>query len=205
MKPETLRKWYDSRQGIYRSLADECGSVAELMLKIEVYGATWTRWDWVMFFYYLDWCANGPEECSVGTLSRWNPSYGWKDVDVSRPEKNLLADIFKTLDGEDTLDAALTNKTVILNFIEWAKQTNERSPSVLRLLAHVFRKYPELWSMNWMFVRHRGKNKRPARTHRLAGYVFPQDKRPDSYFDSDALRDDFVYKYYSERTGNERF
>ena len=205
MTAATLTRWYDSRRGMYRTLAEECGSVAELMFKIEVYGSKWTEWDWVMFFYYLDWTANGPLDEKPLRISTWNPLYGWKDSDVEdgEPEKSLLEDVFRTLDEGKELDSVFSNKTVIMHFIEWLKQTNESSPGLLRVLAHVFKKFPEMWKMNWMFIRHKGKNKKQARTHRLAEYVFSPTSRPDAYFASDALLSDFIYKYYSESSGRD--
>lgn len=196
MTEVTLKKWYGDHCGMYRTLAEECGSVAELMFKIEIYGSKWTEWDWVMFFYYLDWTTNKLTEAPIS----------WKNTgtECTESEKNLLEDIFKTLDEGEELDTVFSNKTIIMHFIDWLKKSDKQSLGlfpfgVLRVLAHVFKKFPELWKMNWMFIRHKGKNKKQVRTHRLAEYVFQPSKRPDAYFVSDALRKDFIYKYYSER------
>ena len=122
--------------------------------------------------------------CAVGVMTVYS-------------SKTLFSD-----EGKE-LDSVFSNKTVIMHFIEWLKQTNESSPGLLRVLAHVFKKFPEMWKMNWMFIRHKGKNKKQARTHRLAEYVFRPTSRPDAYFASDALLSDFIYKYYSESSGRD--
>ena len=53
MTADSIRRWELNHRSRYIDLAENCGSVPELMLKIDVYGQKWTKWDWVLFFKYL--------------------------------------------------------------------------------------------------------------------------------------------------------
>lgn len=196
MTDKKLEEWFDAHRHTYSELAGECGSVAELMLRLEVYGDRWTKWDWVMFLGYLDFTT------SMEASSVWT-AYGPNGAVSQLPNENrLIEDVFDTLDNGTALDGVLTNKTVVLNLISWIERGKSRrihavrEYGMLRLLAHVFRKFPSLWSMNWMFVRHTGKNSAKARTHRLKHAMGSLASRPDRYFESKAYLEDFTYRYW---------
>lgn len=198
MNEKRLAEWYRSRREEYSELAEKCGSVPELMFKLEVYGDKWTKWDWVMFLSYLDFTVEFVDRERLV----WSP---WRQAETpdDSPEKNLLEDMFRELDSGSRLDGVLTNRTVIMNLIEWLGAKGVDAPrrkyGLLRLLAHVFAKFPGLWTMNWMFVRHRGRANAGRKTHRLA-YALPRTAgRPERYFGSKAFLEDFVSRYWGER------
>ena len=120
--------------------------------------------------------------------------------------------MFDALDNGPALDKVLTDKAVVLSFVAYAGGLAGKPPSgvdampdagfaefVYSLLAHVFRKFPALWTMNWMFFRPRSGPLRGVRVHRLAGAVDLR-RRPE-YFASRAFLDDFVRKYYRRPLG----
>lgn len=191
MTETTLKNWYSSHQAQYMELARECGSVAELLFKIEIIGSKWTKWDWAMFLSFLDYTA---DDSSKGEDAPMSYLHTVPVADVVESARSLLADIYSTIDSGDELTAVFTNKTVVMNLIEWAGMRSYMSQGVYRALAHIFRRFPKLWTMNWMFVRHRGKGHAVSRTHRLAGSMTSL-RRPPGYFESDAFRQDFIYRY----------
>lgn len=191
MNAGRLKKWYSERSFLYRELAGSCGSVAELVLRLEAYGDRWTSWDWVMFLSYLD--------LSAARLSE-NASWNFQPPPAEpSPEESLLADVFGTLDGGTALDGVLTNRTVIMNLIDWAGSAETsgmkaRQRGALSLLAHVFAKFPDLWRMNWMFIRRRGRR----RVHRLEFTLLELSSgRGPRYLESRAYLDDFVNRYWN--------
>lgn len=189
MARDTLQRWYRDHRRTYVELAEECRSVAELMLKIEVYGKKWTKWDWVMFMWHLS--------MSASCLDEEGPSApGQAGFDTSDQAPDLFADMVDEVDNGKMLDGVLTNKTVVAHLIWWIDdgRLNPLRVGALRLLAHVFKKFPAMWTMNWMFVRHPGKNK--PRTHRMEFAMFDLSGRGRRYFESRAYLDDFVYRYW---------
>lgn len=183
---------------MFQDLA-KCGSVSELIIKLTVYGKNWNRWSWAMFIYFLwERIYDQAEAKSAGF------SY------PSSPGENecyaMLDDILDTIDGGNGLDAVFTNKIIVKTMLQIAEQLglDGRHGScctgtyagLLCVLAHVFEKFPSMWKMNWMFVRHvKPKNGR-TRTHRLMSALPAAAKRPAGYFESDAFRQDFVHRYW---------
>ena len=205
MTEEKIRQWERDHQATYVDLAEHCGSVPELLLKIEVYGQRWTKWDWVLFFKYLTYMSG------FGRRRPFVVFYGHGRPDEEEtPEKDLLADIFDAIDNGDSLDKVFTDRTVVMNFIsvlgaglgDDCKDDSEGGWSfktcACSLLAHVFRKFPALWRMNWMFMRKRSGPNKGERVHRLAGMVPLVSRRKPGYFVSQAFLDDFVHKYFNK-------
>ena len=90
MTEEKIKQWEKDHCRIYTDLSESCGSVPELMLKIEVYGQKWTKWDWVLFFKYLVYIAG---------FSNRLYTTGYSSLpDESVREKSLLDDMFHELD-----------------------------------------------------------------------------------------------------------
>jgi len=113
----------------------------------------------------------------------------------------MLDDILDTLDDGKELDAVMTSKVVVKSIIEIVSlyDVTPESPvsgcgGLLCLLAHIFAKFPDMWTMSWMFVRHRLTGRR---AHRLAWLIPAAAKRPPEYFESKAFMSDFIYKYWN--------
>lgn len=202
MTDKTLLRWYESHKETYHDLAANCSSVPELLFKIEVFGEKWTKWDWIMFFHYLtlEYASDKAEcECGGGMASD-KAEYDSSDEFSSI---QLVKDIFDVLDRETTLDSIMSNKTIISNFIVWTTTMKSEWYSfrpIFKLLAHVFKKFPELWTANFMWIRHGSKmlnKKGRARTHKLEASLAQTSGRSDKYFNSRAFLDDFIFKYYS--------
>lgn len=190
MTANALKKYYNARAKAYFELATECGSVAELLFKVEVYGSKWTKWDWIMFLSFLDYQAFGYDDGPDRSLFSQQPL----PPDEGKAMSSLLQDVFDTLDNGTALDAVFTNKNVVMNFISWLESGyRTRKLGIYRLLAHAFRKFPGMWTMNWMFVRHRKSGKR---THRMAHSLPEMAGRGKEYFESSAFLDDFVHRYW---------
>lgn len=52
----------------------------------------------------------------------------------------------------------------------------------LVLLAYVFKKFPELWNMNFMWIRHRVKRGGIKRSHRLSEFAEHRTDFLNKYF-----------------------
>ena len=105
------------------------------------------------------------------------------------PEQNLLDDVFETLDSGNALDGVFTDKTVIMCFIGYLEIANGRYDGsqasyheICTLLAHIAKKFPSIWKMNWMFIKKRSGPRKGERTHRLAFVSEKLSGRPVSYF-----------------------
>ena len=195
MTAAQLKKWDTLKRSMYIDLVKTCGSVPELLIRLEIYGQKWTRWDWVLFFKYL--------YVHSMTLVSANPGEPVEEL-------VMLNDIFKTLDDGNALDSVFTDKVVVLSFVEYLNFAyfHSKSPfmsklelyGVFSLLAHVFKKFPDMWKMNWMFARKRSGGKKGERVHRLAA-IFAEESglsRPREYYISQAFYDDFVHMNYSK-------
>lgn len=185
MNEKTLRRWYESRRAEYENLAAKCASVPELMLRIEVLGERWTAWDWALFMSYIDF-GDETEACGEPV---WRSSAETDALD-DRP-RSLTADMLDTVSGGTALNQVASSKTVVLSFVSLAELRPATAGSSYRFLARAFWKFPAMWRMNWMFVRH----KDGSRTHRLE-CALPDIRRPRSYYESDAFRTDFVSRYW---------
>lgn len=78
----------------------------------------------------------------------------------------LAVDLFDAIDNTEYLNAVIGNRTVIMAFVELSKRFMHGF--CLKFLAHVVRKFPEIWNMNFMWIRHVGLK---PRTHRLACFL----------------------------------
>ena len=131
--------------------------------------------------------------------------------DDSIREKTLLDDIFDTLDSGNSLDGVFTDKTVIMNFISYPEIMDPSDivnpqpfifvfVEIFSLLAHVFKKFPSMWKMNWMFVKKRSGPRKGERFHRLEFALPELSRRSREYFMSQAFYDDFIYAYFDRHT-----
>lgn len=116
----------------------------------------------------------------------------------------MIADVFDVIDHDSALDGVVTNRTVVSNFIDWATSSKVcyNSIPIYKLLAHVFKKFPSIWSENFMWVKHNSRAIRKhgkARTHRLEVALSSLGKRPVEYFASKAFLEDFISKYYNAK------
>lgn len=155
MNSKTLDQYYQSHQEIYKSIAETCTSSEELILTIALHGKTWTQWDWAFLIQHI-----GFEILfSNFTITQKIPN-----------SKILLDDIIKTIQDNDLLDKIFTNKKVLNSLIQLVNREHNNSVfgfaiinvKILNVLAQLFKKFPELWNMNYMFKKFKGK-----RYHRL--------------------------------------
>jgi hypothetical protein len=155
MNNKTLDQYYQSHQEIYKSIAKTCSSAEELILTISLHGKTWTQWDWAFLIQHIGLdilMSNFP-------ITQKIPN-----------SKILLEDIIKTIQTNDLLDKILTNKKVLNSLIQLVNRDYDNSVlgfaiinvKILNVLAQLFKKFPELWNMNYMFKNFKGK-----RYHRL--------------------------------------
>ena len=183
MTEEVLRDYFDKHAGVYRRLANGCSSVPELLLKIDIYGRQWNQWDWALFF------------------TNMLALYAW-DSNIKQNETRLALgyDILDAIDNSDRLDKIVTNKKILLSIIYVTAYCKSfvivRKSFNCQILAHVFKKWPKLWNMNWMWTKHFDKaNKKFIKCHRLASLV--KDKYPighkhsEHYFTGQTYFNDF--------------
>ena len=173
MKETYLQDYFNRHRQLYINLANNCSSVAELLLKVAIYGKIWTSWDWAIFFTVLQSPAMLLPADSHGIAHIKDLS---KNIEN---QKYLCKDILESIDCTDMLDHVMTNRNVIINMIETAKQYKsfyfgKRSFNRFncQILAHVFKKYPELWNMNWMQTKfYNQQSKRWIKLHRLQKFI----------------------------------
>lgn len=198
MNAKSLQAHIDANKDMFAELA-KCGSVAELMIRLAAYGKSWNRWSWAIFVYFLWLRINYAEsDCSQPRLS-------WNGPRTDEPECcAMLDDILATLDNGTELDSVMTNKVVVKSMLQiidarCAECKGAEASScagLLCVLAHTFAKFPKMWNVNWMYIRHTSPRKKAIRTHRLAHLVPVAANRPVAYFESKAFMDDFVYRYW---------
>lgn len=184
MNVKALQKYIDDNAATFQELA-KCGSVAELLVRLAVYGRSWGRWSWAVFIQFL-W-----QRANVASLGRPRS----EDCAV------MLDDVIKTIDEGAEMDRVVTNKTVVLSMMQTANAADvmqyHGSAGLMCVLAHAFNKFPDMWNMNWMYSRRRLPGGKTARVHKLASSVPAAACRPSGYFSSDAFRQDFVHKYWN--------
>lgn len=169
------------------------------MIRLAAYGKSWNRWSWAIFVYFL-WLRINYEESNVVLLRS-----SWNGPGEDEPEcRAMLDDILATLDNGTELDSVMTNKVVVKSMLQIIDtrcaecKGNETSScaGLLCVLAHTFAKFPKMWNVNWMYIRHSSLKKKAIRTHRLAYLVPVAANRPAAYLESKAFMDDFVYRYW---------
>lgn len=155
MNNKTLDQYYQSHREMYKSIAETCTSSEELILTIALHGKTWTQWDWAFLIQHIGF------EILMSNF----------DITQKIPNsKILLDDIIKTIQDNDLLDKIFTNKKVLNGLIQLVNREYNNSAfgfaiinvKILNVLAQLFKKFPELWNMNYMFKKFKGK-----RYHRL--------------------------------------
>lgn len=200
MNAKSLQAHIDANKDMFTELA-KCGSVAELMIRLAAYGKSWNRWSWAIFVYFLWLRINYPLGYKIGQT----PRISWNGPRKEEPECcAMLDDILATLDNGSELDSVMTNKVVVKSMLQiidasCAECKGSEASScagLLCVLAHTFAKFPKMWNVNWMYIRHTSPRKKAIRTHRLAHLVPVAANRPAAYFESKAFMDDFVYRYW---------
>ena len=197
MNVKSLQSHIDANRDMFTELA-KCGSVAELMIRLAAYGKNWNRWSWAIFVYFL-WLRINYATESI------HPRLLWNGPKTDEPECcAMLDDILATLDNGSELDSIMTNKVVVKSMLqiidmrcaECKGSEISSCAGMLCVLAHIFAKFPKLWNVSWMYIRHTSLKKKAVRTHRLAGFVSVSANRPAEYFESKAFMDDFIYRYW---------
>ena len=150
-----VEEFLNANHRLYKDMIETCGSVPELLFRIEIYGRKWTQYDWVFFFQYLYQISSQGNETA----------------------QSLANDLFDAIDNTVQLDHVITNKLIIMTFIELSKRFMHGF--CLKFLAHVVHKFPDIWNMNFMWIRHAGKK---PRTHRLACFLPKTTKDISSEF-----------------------
>lgn len=198
MNAKSLQSHIDANKDMFTELA-KCGSVAELMIRLAAYGRIWNRWSWAIFVYFL-WLRINYEESN-----HIQPRLSWNGPRSDEPECcAMLDDILATIDNGTELDSVMTNKVVVKSMLQIIDtrcdecKGNETSScaGLLCVLAHTFAKFPKMWNVNWMYIRHSSLKKKAIRTHRLAHLVPVAANRPTAYLESKAFMDDFIYRYW---------
>lgn len=170
---------------MYEQLAHDCTSVPELTLKLAIFGKEWKQWDWAFFFVCL---ASPP------------------------PKENAPAiykDIIETIDTSKELDSVMTNRQVILSIIELLKiyySGHDYISITVRehltnVLAHVFKKFPCMWTMSWMWTKtYDRKTLRTVKVHKLKSFskaeAVEADDKPPGYYTKDACFNSFQALHY---------
>ena len=90
----------------------------------------------------------------------------------------MYNDMLETIDDSDLLDDVFTNKQVLLSLSYAVSSrlayldTAFSKKLFCILLAHVFKKFPELWMMSWMFAKHKdSRTKKWTKYHRLGQHL----------------------------------
>lgn len=135
-------------------------------MKVELLGEKWSRWDWAallqyVVYYYIQNCRYESEVNSIGALFKA---------------------ICRCVESSNLLDNILTDKEVMLAMIAHTKQcveqymnSTDKTGTSLDLIVIVFKKFPSLWNMSWMWSKCQKKtknNKQFYRKHRLQ-FLFP--------------------------------
>ncbi len=193
MNNKTLTKYYNTHKEKCDSLLNNCSSVSELILKLEIYGSKWTQWDWALFFSNLS--------CYIIELKK-NTQDNEKFINI----KYLYDDIIESIDNSDVLDKIFTNKAIMLNIIyvsaDYSGYTNNYNYMIYKMLAHIFKKFPRLWQMNWMWSKYFDKTsykwKKYHRLYLITKHVVPLTEQFESnYTKTKKFYDDFQTAFYN--------
>ena len=152
----------------------------------------WNRWSWAVFFIFL-WqylTAHGRDEP--------NRSYDGTPEDENSC-REMLTDILETIDNGKILDSVVTDKVVVKSMLQLIGSSYYGiydNFGLYCVLAHIFAKFPNMWNVSWMFIRHAKPVRGRMRTHRLEHALPLMSKRPAAYFESKAFMEDFIHKYW---------
>lgn len=163
MNGKALNQYYASHAAMYRSLAETCSSTEELLLAIDLQGTIWTQWDWALFFEYVCY-----DVCYDTLLNKLHVNVNNKQCNDNT--LTLLLDILNTIKTNNLLDKILTNRKILCCLVDLANNkrcfldrgTALANVKIFNILAQLFKKFPRLWSMNYMFKSFKGR-----RYHRL--------------------------------------
>jgi len=112
---------------------------------------------------------------------------------------SLFDDVIDAIDNTDILDNIITNKHVILNLVNLKNIISINrfiQVMIYKLLAHAFKKFPDMWNMSWMFTKRR-YCKTVFRQHKLKNSIhcIPISLDADEYYFSKQYYDDFLNMY----------
>lgn len=162
---KTLNNHYCANKAIYDTLI-RCTSVQELLLKINIYGKTWTHYDWSVLMFLII-CQK------INYLT---------DNDL------LYDDILTTISESDIFDNVMTNRSVMTSLvILCGKHSSVSIMSQLKIknmLAVILKKYPKLWNMSWMYT---------VQNYKLNGKTRKQKVHRFAYDSADCS--EFIRKY----------
>lgn len=200
MNAKTLTDYYNKNKEKYDRLASNCSSVSEILLKIEIYGNKWTQWDWALFFYSLSFY-----------IAQYNKYKNLQTVFASQTAEKLLSinylydDVIDTIDNNDMLDKILTNKAILLSIIqvaaEYGRHNNNYNYMLYKMLAHIFKKFPKLWQMNWMWSKYFDKTTlkwtKYHRFYSITKYAAGITEHSTDYTKKQKFYDDFQSAFYN--------
>ena len=152
-------------------------------MKVELLGEKWSRWDWAallqyIVYYYFENCRYESEINSI---------------------EALFKAICKCVENSDLLDCILTDKEVMLAMIAHIKQCTEQFVNVadhsgtsLDLIAIVFKKFPSMWNMSWMWSKCRKKTKHGKKFYRKHRFQFLFPDKDEKFFMSKEYYKKFI-------------
>lgn len=187
MTDKVLDDYYKKHYAMYHMFVTQTTSVPELLLKIEMYGKKWNRWDWVLLFATIIDCKK------IKYVSN-------RVSDYFVINNQLLDDIKYAIDNSTDFDKIMTDKQVVLSIIHVinchsAFFKKEMRIILCQLLGHIFKKFPKMWSLSWMFAKSKDYvNKKWIKYHRLAKIT------PCSYNTKvDRLYSIFIKEFYDKK------
>ena len=180
---KTIAQHLNARAELYKRLATTSSSVEELFMKVELLGEKWSRWDWAallqyVVYYYIENCRYESEVNSI---------------------EALFKAICKCVESSDLLDNILTDKEVMLATIAHTKQCVEqyigftdKTGTSLDLIAIVFKKFPSLWNMSWMWSKCWKKTKHGKKFYRKHRFQFLFPDKDEKFFMSKEYYKKFI-------------
>lgn len=189
---KTIAQHLNARAELYKRLATTSSSVEELLMKVELLGEKWTRWDWATMLQYIvsHYIMNCFYESEVNSIGA------------------LFKAICKCVESSDLLDSILTDKEVMLATIAHTKNCVEQfvnfadhSGTSLDLIAIVFKKFPSLWNMSWMWSKCWKKTKQGKKFYRKHRFQFLFPNKDEKFFTSKAYYEAFIARL-SRRDSN---
>ena len=178
MTDKVLNDYYFKNRDKFKSLS-RCSCVSELLLKQTIYGQHWSEWDWMLLMMCV----------FIGDA-------------VDAHNQSLYNDVIETVDSNDLLDGILTKKNIVLSMIYGINSCHLHLGTlfvqrrIAILLAHVFKKFPELWKMSWMFAKFKDNTtKKWTKYHRLGAYLSDISKQY-SYTHPNECYDKFIETYF---------
>lgn len=180
MTDKILNSHWSRNKDFYIDLTANCASTSELFIKIAVAGKKLSKWDWAILLLNILRNANVTKhffDCqkNIGVVHRQQDPISDSTAERLRKHEFLHEDLLNTVNNSAELDSIVTNKHVVLSLIYSANSINLTAFSSIdcekmtkNFLAHVFKKFPSLWNMSWMWIKHKDfMTKKTTKVHRL--------------------------------------